>query len=168
MTEITAITPLQHRSANGTNFRCRADLISGVITEDVPEDKNLAMADAGEFLGWHAVNIYPQLNGFRGYDCVEFVNHNRSGLAVKEDDCPVTTSLRAAFYATGLSPTEDDVIGIVTALREDFPQMGIESYDEYFKTIAAKIADYVESWDAGGAVGTKNVADYIRERYLDD
>jgi hypothetical protein len=30
------------------------------------------MADMVEFGAWHAINIYPDLNGFQGYDCVSF------------------------------------------------------------------------------------------------
>ena len=42
-----------------------------------------------------------------------------SGLAVKPDDCEITRTIRAALYATDLEPSEDDVIGIVNAIRED-------------------------------------------------
>lgn len=49
-----------------------------------------------------------------------------SGLTIKPDDCPVTRTIRAALYATELSPSEDDVIGIVVALKEDFPQLGAD------------------------------------------
>lgn len=30
------------------------------------------MRDAAEMAGYHAVNIRPELNGFQGYDCLEF------------------------------------------------------------------------------------------------
>ena len=44
-----------------------------------------------------------------------------NGLTVRPDDCPVTRTVRAALYATSLNPTEDDVIGIVAAIKEDGP-----------------------------------------------
>lgn len=49
-------------------------------------------------------------------------NHN--GLAVQEDDCPVTSSVRAALYCTDLKPSEDDVMSIVSAITSDFPELG--------------------------------------------
>lgn len=45
-----------------------------------------------------------------------------SGLAVRQEDCPITKTVRAALYCTSLKPTEDDVLTIVNAIKEDYPE----------------------------------------------
>lgn len=51
------------------------------------------------------------------------MSNNYSGLTRRPDDCEVTKTVRAALHATDLWPSEDDVIGIVISLYEDFPEL---------------------------------------------
>jgi len=32
---------------------------------------NALVSDVTEMIGFHAVNIYPELSGFAGYDCID-------------------------------------------------------------------------------------------------
>ena len=56
-------------------FKCeRADLrapirISGLHRQPLVME---VAAAAAEFAAWHALNIFPQLNDFRGYDTLTF------------------------------------------------------------------------------------------------
>jgi hypothetical protein len=67
-----------HICRNGTQFQAdRCDFASGIIhyipattQKDYPQ---LLAADVAEMIGFHAVNIWPNLNGFQGYDCLRFV-----------------------------------------------------------------------------------------------
>jgi len=67
--------PIEHTCAQGTLvFTCdRADLSRTPIhvTGDIRSEEHLACAVA-EFTAWHALNIFPQLNGFAGYDTLDF------------------------------------------------------------------------------------------------
>jgi len=53
----------------------------------------------------------------------------QSGLTVKPDDCPITKTVRAAFYATDLEPSEDDVLGMVISIKEDMEHWGKEKVE---------------------------------------
>jgi hypothetical protein len=61
-----------HTCRNGTQFQAdRCDFASISATKkDYPQ---LLAADVAEMIGFHAVNIWPNLNGFQGYDCLTFV-----------------------------------------------------------------------------------------------
>ena len=67
--------PIQHRAGHGTEFLAdRADLRGGVkVITHITNDPKLIKSDYAEFAAWHAHNIHPQLNGFSGYDCIEFM-----------------------------------------------------------------------------------------------
>ena len=61
--------PFEHTSHRGTTFKCQRCDFAAPITISGP----LSMAvleDLAEMIGWHAVNIRPELNGFAGYDCI--------------------------------------------------------------------------------------------------
>lgn len=73
--------PFEHRCRNGTVFTgTRCDLRDGVDVQldgwvkDVRGWRELVNCDYVEFAAWHALNIFPQLNGFQGYDCITFRN----------------------------------------------------------------------------------------------
>lgn len=66
--------PISHTSYNGTEFTAdRADLRNGV-TAAVPDRirADQIMTDTAEFAAWHRGQIWEQLNGFSGYDCIRF------------------------------------------------------------------------------------------------
>lgn len=64
----------EHLTANGTWFRCdRCDLAVPVkVThrEGLPLER--LMADFVEFAAFHVRHIHPKLNGFAGYDAIEY------------------------------------------------------------------------------------------------
>ena len=76
--------PIEHTSqSNLITFRCaRADLSVPIAvtgwgqiivkgdTRGVPMER--FASDVAEFAAWHAINIFPQLNGFQGYNCITF------------------------------------------------------------------------------------------------
>ena len=67
--------PWDHVCHNGTEFsssRCdfEAELIARVPARVTEEE---LMQDVSEMIGYHAMNIHPHLNGFRGYDCIRYV-----------------------------------------------------------------------------------------------
>ena len=72
--------PIEHRCHNGNVFKCqRADLKEKIIVvrdrdftaPDMTFDEGL-IKDVAEFIGWHALVIWPELNGFSGYDTIHF------------------------------------------------------------------------------------------------
>lgn len=67
--------PIEHIAHNFTRFTAkRADLKGGVEVEKpygIPEI--LFAQDVAEFAAWHRGCIFDQLNGFQGYDCIQFV-----------------------------------------------------------------------------------------------
>lgn len=66
--------PFEHLSHYGTKFVApKADFREGVIIFRSPGLTQLQLlADLSEMIGYHAVNIHPELNGFSGYDCINF------------------------------------------------------------------------------------------------
>ena len=61
-----------HHCRYGTVFTAtRCDFKDGVTVTQVPKKELLAM-DTAEMIGYHARAIYPELNGFQGYDCISF------------------------------------------------------------------------------------------------
>jgi hypothetical protein len=69
-------TPIQYTSLNGTVFKSeRADLTKGV-TYEIPYnnacEENIR-ADFAEFGAWLAVIIHPELNSFKGFDSIRYV-----------------------------------------------------------------------------------------------
>lgn len=73
MSGINNSTPIEHRSHFGTLFAAeRADLSTGVKVSGVPEDAASAMSDVAEFAAFHAMQVWPELTAFPGYDCIYF------------------------------------------------------------------------------------------------
>ena len=74
--EIKGDKPFSHRCRNGTFFEgTRIDFQDGVkVTKpDWGISEIDLAADFGEFIGWHAVCIRPDMNcHFSGYDCVRY------------------------------------------------------------------------------------------------
>ncbi len=68
---------LEHTSHNFTRFTAnRSDLDNGVKVEKPAGISEIQFAqDIAEFAAWHRSCIYEQLNGFRGYNCIQFVIH---------------------------------------------------------------------------------------------
>lgn len=65
-----------YTSANGTIFFCETcDFSTPVKVKMMDEDMARWMytRDVAEMIGYHATNIWPELNGFQGYDCINFV-----------------------------------------------------------------------------------------------
>jgi len=66
--------PFEHTCRNGTVFTAkRCDFLGGVAFRDESANEALFLQDLSEMIGFHACNIHPRLNGFQGYDCVNFV-----------------------------------------------------------------------------------------------
>lgn len=67
--------PFSHYCRFGTRFGAsRCDFRDGVsVMYDRPLTKEEAASDVAEMIGYHAVNIRPELNGFQGYDCIEWI-----------------------------------------------------------------------------------------------
>lgn len=73
MLPIAPNAPISHTGKYGTRFASRADLQGGVaVTFTRTLSVHQIVADAAQFGAWHAGNIHPQLDGFAGYDAVEF------------------------------------------------------------------------------------------------
>lgn len=65
--------PFEHHCSNGSSFQCdRCDFAKPIKVLDKPSDEELFAADVAEMIGYHATNIWPDLNGFQGYDCIHF------------------------------------------------------------------------------------------------
>jgi len=67
-------TPFEYEAANGTKFTCERCDFKEVINvkwmhETTDADFHL---DIAEMIGYHAINVHPQLNGFQGYDVLNF------------------------------------------------------------------------------------------------
>jgi hypothetical protein len=65
--------PFQHICQNGTEFRCtRCDFKTPIQIIGRPSSDTKFASDVAEMIGFHAVTIRPELNGFQGYDCLQF------------------------------------------------------------------------------------------------
>ena len=65
--------PFTHHCCNGSRFQCdRCDFTKPIKVLDKPPYEALFAADVAEMIGYHAINIWPELNGFQGYDTIEF------------------------------------------------------------------------------------------------
>ncbi len=63
----------EYTSHYGTVFKSdRCDFKGGVWVTHQPAEKFFSWSDVTEMIGYHATNIHPQLNGFQGYDCVQW------------------------------------------------------------------------------------------------
>ena len=67
--------PFEHHTLHGTRFvAARCDFVGGVVAHLMRHDlseKDL-LSDVAEMIGFHSVNIISDLNGFAGYDCIDF------------------------------------------------------------------------------------------------
>lgn len=58
----------------GTQFECsRCDFKAPIRISEAQGDEHQRKSDLAEMIGFHAVNIHPNLNGFQGYDCLKFI-----------------------------------------------------------------------------------------------
>ena len=73
--------PFEHVSNHGTKFTCaRCDFRSPVKVKMELSLMEMAdhialqhlMVDISEMIGYHSKNIWDQLNGFSGYDCIHY------------------------------------------------------------------------------------------------
>jgi len=73
--------PFEHVSNHGTKFNCaRCDFRSPVKVKMELSLMEMAdhialqhlMVDISEMIGYHSKNIWDQLNGFSGYDCIHY------------------------------------------------------------------------------------------------
>lgn len=72
MSDLLNEKPFDHYCRFGTRFTAaRCDFVGGVEMHTPAEGDDL-LRDVAEVIGFHAVNIWPRLNGFSGYDFVEF------------------------------------------------------------------------------------------------
>lgn len=66
----------QYLSHCGTVFECAKCDFSAPIYVEVGggayDFVDILIKDVAEMIGYHAVNIRPELNGFAGYDCLTF------------------------------------------------------------------------------------------------
>lgn len=74
----------EYHSRNGTLFKCDTCDFSTPIDVYAQYDSfvkegvkfealsKLILPDVAEMIGYHAINIHPELNGFAGYDCLRF------------------------------------------------------------------------------------------------
>ena len=63
-----------HTSRNGTTFECkRCDFRDIVYYYDKPKELNLFLQDVSEMIAQHAMVIWPELNGFQGYDTITYI-----------------------------------------------------------------------------------------------
>jgi len=73
--------PFEHHSRYGTKFKCaRCDFrepikvklqVSLMEVADV-DVLNRISVDISEMIGYHSKNIWKELNGFQGYDCLKY------------------------------------------------------------------------------------------------
>lgn len=73
--------PFEHLSHHGTKFTCeRCDFRAPIKVETEFSLMEMAdievlqkiMLDISEMIGYHRSNIWDQLNGFQGYDCIKY------------------------------------------------------------------------------------------------
>lgn len=72
--------PFSHFCRNGVEFEAdRCDFKNGVIVSLYEDETNLddytkkLISATAEMTAWHAMFIHPHLNGFQGYDCVNYI-----------------------------------------------------------------------------------------------
>ena len=65
--------PFSHACRFGTEFIAyRCDFVGGIKIKNRPSNQLFFASDVAEMIGFHAVNIRPELNGFQGYDCIQW------------------------------------------------------------------------------------------------
>jgi len=64
----------EHCCSNGTVFTCeRCDFtVPIVVSPPLSLKPSHFWQDLAEMIGYHAIHIHPNLNGFAGYDTIEF------------------------------------------------------------------------------------------------
>ncbi len=72
--QVKNYSPYSHNSRFGTQFkseRCDLACVVKVIKPSGISDIQF-MSDVSEFIGYHSCVIREDLNGFRGYDCIDY------------------------------------------------------------------------------------------------
>lgn len=64
--------PFSFISRNGSHFTCKRCDFKGDIKVKTSVKKEFFALDVAEMIGYHATNIWPELNGFSGYDTIRF------------------------------------------------------------------------------------------------
>lgn len=66
------IKPFEYQSTRGAVIKAMRCDFAGGVDVIVSHDAQMEaiIADVAEAFGYHAVNIWPQLEGFAGYDCL--------------------------------------------------------------------------------------------------
>jgi hypothetical protein len=67
--------PFSYWARHGTSFSCESCDFSKpvkVIAYDNLKKPEFYSRDLSEMIAYHVMNILPELNGFRGYDCIQF------------------------------------------------------------------------------------------------
>ena len=67
--------PFEYRARHGTVFTCeRCDFDAPLYIQSMPQYPHTldAFDDVAEMIGFHATNIQPKLDSFRGYDAIEW------------------------------------------------------------------------------------------------
>lgn len=119
--------PFEHNCQYGTKFRCeRCDFKEPVIVTNAPQNPIHFASDVSEMIGFHATNIWPQLNGFSGYDCIQykFAKPERDSDEVRETKI-------------------FDVIGFVRVFSDDKHEAATRAYTELQSAIDADGAHHV-------------------------
>jgi hypothetical protein len=69
----------EHRCRHGSVFRCEStNLTKPIMVTNWPRcnegviDEERFASDVAQMIGFHAMNILPNLNGFSGYDCLSW------------------------------------------------------------------------------------------------
>lgn len=59
----------------GTTFKAdRCDFKGGIkVNHKIPQHTFPFANAVAEMVGYHATNIHPNLNGFQGYDCINWI-----------------------------------------------------------------------------------------------
>ena len=72
--KITNENPFSHQCSNGTFIKCdRCDFRTPVtVVKPKDIDENNFITDISEMIGFHAINIWPDLNGFQGYGTIHY------------------------------------------------------------------------------------------------
>jgi hypothetical protein len=83
MKEFLNNKPFKYQARYGTEFNCnRCDFMEPVFYENSPKKLSHQLSDVAEMVSYHAMNVWEELNGFNGYDCIIFEKTSKN----KEDN----------------------------------------------------------------------------------
>ena len=103
-----------HTGPHGTKFKCaKLDLSTPVTVITVGPMATVGLLqDVSTFIGYHAVNIHPRLNGFQGYDCVNYeFGDIRKEIGAEPEEEPVLSYIDDKEYEQGAALTTLPVVG---------------------------------------------------------